>query len=90
MAQKKEDGRTRKRTPLTTGGRRKSCFFCKSKVDEITRNVELRGTGPASCWVARRGIVLVPSRGGRVIAVRRAVQPAAPVSAPAVAAGAAA
>ena len=35
MAQKKEDGRTRKRTPLTTGGRRKSCFFCKSKVEEI-------------------------------------------------------
>jgi small subunit ribosomal protein S18 len=29
------DGRSRKRLPPLTGGRRKSCFFCKSKVDEI-------------------------------------------------------
>jgi len=35
---------TRKRSPLSGGGRRKSCFFCKSKVDEIDyKNVnELR------------------------------------------------
>ena len=38
------DGRSRKRLPPLTGGRRKSCFFCKSKVDEIDyKNVgELR------------------------------------------------
>ena len=32
---KQSDGRTRKRLPPLTGGRRKSCFFCKTKVDEI-------------------------------------------------------
>ena len=57
-------------------------FEARTVLDEITRTLELRGTGPASRWVARRGIVLVPSRGGRVIAVRRAVRPAAPVAAP--------
>ena len=38
------DGRSRKRLPPLTGGRRKSCFFCKSKVDEVDyKNVnELR------------------------------------------------
>ena len=38
------NGRSRKRLPPLTGGRRKSCFFCKSKVDEIDyKNVnELR------------------------------------------------
>ena len=43
MAQK-SDQRSRKRPAPTTGGRRKSCFFCKSKVDEIDyKNVnELR------------------------------------------------
>ena len=34
MAQKTEQ-RGRKRLAPATGGRRKSCFFCKSKVDEI-------------------------------------------------------
>ena len=38
------DGRSRKRLAPLTGGRRKSCFFCKSKVDEVDyKNVnELR------------------------------------------------
>ena len=31
----KGNERSRKRLPPLTGGRRKSCFFCKSKVDEI-------------------------------------------------------
>ena len=36
MAQQKTDRTTsRKRTAPTGGGRRKSCFFCKSKVDEV-------------------------------------------------------
>jgi len=40
----KSNERSRKRLPPLTGGRRKSCFFCKSKVDEIDyKNVnELR------------------------------------------------
>ena len=45
MAAPKTDRSTsRKRTPQTGGGRRKSCFFCKSKVDEVDyKNVnELR------------------------------------------------
>ena len=45
MAQQKTDRTTsRKRTAPTGGGRRKSCFFCKSKVDEVDyKNVnELR------------------------------------------------
>jgi small subunit ribosomal protein S18 len=51
MAQKKEDGRTRKRTPLTTGGRRKSCFFCKSKVDEI----DYKNIGELRRYISERG-----------------------------------
>jgi small subunit ribosomal protein S18 len=45
LAQQKTDRNTsRKRTAPTSGGRRKSCFFCKSKVDEVDyKNVnELR------------------------------------------------
>jgi small subunit ribosomal protein S18 len=45
LAQQKTDRTSsRKRTARTTGGRRKSCFFCKSKVDEVDyKNVnELR------------------------------------------------
>ena len=45
MAQQKTDRTTsRKRTAPIGGGRRKSCFFCKSKVDEVDyKNVnELR------------------------------------------------
>jgi small subunit ribosomal protein S18 len=40
----KQDTRSRKRAAPAGGGRRKSCFFCKSKVDEIDyKNVnELR------------------------------------------------
>ena len=32
---KQSDGRSRKRLAPLTGARRKSCFFCKTKVDEI-------------------------------------------------------
>ena len=41
---KASEGRSRKRLAPLTGGRRKSCFFCKSKVDEVDyKNVnELR------------------------------------------------
>ena len=46
MAQEKKTDRntSRKRTTPMGGGRRKSCFFCKSKVDEVDyKNVnELR------------------------------------------------
>lgn len=44
MAGKGTDTRSRKRQPPLTGGRRKSCFFCKAKIDEIDyKNVaELR------------------------------------------------
>jgi small subunit ribosomal protein S18 len=37
LAQKREGDRSssRKRTPPTGPGRRKSCFFCKSKVEEV-------------------------------------------------------
>ena len=45
MAAPKSDRQgSRKRTAPTSGGRRKSCFFCKSKVDEVDyKNVnELR------------------------------------------------
>ncbi len=40
----KQDTRSRKRAAPAGGGRRKSCFFCKNKVDEIDyKNVtELR------------------------------------------------
>ena len=31
----KGNERSRKRLPPLTGGRRKSCFFCKSKVEEV-------------------------------------------------------
>jgi small subunit ribosomal protein S18 len=44
LAGKSSEGRSRKRLAPLTGGRRKSCFFCKTKVDEIDyKNVsELR------------------------------------------------
>jgi small subunit ribosomal protein S18 len=35
LAGKSSEGRSRKRLAPLTGGRRKSCFFCKTKVDEI-------------------------------------------------------
>jgi small subunit ribosomal protein S18 len=51
VAQKKDDQRTRKRTPLTTGGRRKSCFFCKSKVEEI----DYKNIGELRRYISERG-----------------------------------
>ena len=44
MAQPKTDRSTSRKRTAPAGGRRKSCFFCKSKVDEVDyKNVnELR------------------------------------------------
>ena len=35
MAQAKERSGSRKRAGVPTGGRRKNCFFCKDKIDEV-------------------------------------------------------
>ena len=45
------DGRSRKRLPPLTGGRRKSCFFCKSKVDEI----DYKNIGELRRYISERG-----------------------------------
>jgi cytochrome P450 len=60
-------------------------FEARTVLDELTRALELQPAGGPSRWVARRGIVLVPPQGGRVVAVRRRAQPrpAAPRSHPA-------
>lgn len=50
MAQK-NDQRSRKRPTLTTGGRRKSCFFCKSKVTEI----DYKNIGELRRYISERG-----------------------------------
>ncbi|HZQ02524.1 MAG TPA: 30S ribosomal protein S18 [Gaiellaceae bacterium] len=50
MAQK-TDQRGRKRQAPTAGGRRKSCFFCKSKVDEI----DYKNVGELRRYVSERG-----------------------------------
>ena len=48
-------------------------------LDELTRTLELRSALPPSRRIARRGIVIVPARGGPVIALhRRPMAPAAP------------
>jgi small subunit ribosomal protein S18 len=48
---KQSDGRSRKRLPPLTGGRRKSCFFCKTKVDEI----DYKNIGELRRYVSERG-----------------------------------
>ncbi len=45
------DGRSRKRLPPLTGGRRKSCFFCKSKVDEI----DYKNVGELRRYISEKG-----------------------------------
>ena len=50
MAQK-TDQRSRKRQAPATGGRRKSCFFCKSKVDEI----DYKNVGELRRYISERG-----------------------------------
>ena len=50
MAQKTEQ-RGRKRLAPATGGRRKSCFFCKSKVDEI----DYKNIGELRRYISEKG-----------------------------------
>ena len=47
----KGNERSRKRLPPLTGGRRKSCFFCKSKVDEI----DYKNVGELRRYISERG-----------------------------------
>ena len=49
MAQKQQD--RRKRTAPAGGGRRKSCFFCKTKVDEI----DYKNVGELRRYVSEKG-----------------------------------
>ena len=54
-------------------------FEARIVLDELTRTLELRSAGPPSRRIARRGIVIVPARGGPVIALhRRPMAPSAP------------
>jgi len=46
-------------------------FEARIVLDELTRALELRPAGPPSRWIGRRGIVMVPWRGGPVVATRR-------------------
>ncbi len=46
----KTEGRRKRMAPLT-GGRRKSCFFCKSKVDEI----DYKNIGELRRYVSEKG-----------------------------------
>ena len=50
MAQK-TDQRSRKRPAPTTGGRRKSCYFCKTKVAEI----DYKNIGELRRYISERG-----------------------------------
>jgi len=62
-------------------------FEAKIVLDELTRALELRPAGTPSRRIGRRGIVIVPARGGPVVAApRRATEPAPPRSRPAAAA----
>ena len=47
----KTDGRSRKRAAAPTGGRRKSCFFCKSKVEEI----DYKNIGELRRYISEKG-----------------------------------
>jgi small subunit ribosomal protein S18 len=51
VAGKSNDGRSRKRLPPLTAGRRKSCFFCKSKVDEI----DYKNVGELRRYISEKG-----------------------------------
>jgi len=50
VAQKTNE-RSRKRPAPTTGGRRKSCFFCKTHVDEI----DYKNVGELRRYISERG-----------------------------------
>jgi cytochrome P450 len=52
-------------------------FEAKTVLDEPLRGLELRPAGRPSRWIGRRGIVLVPARGGPVVATRRSASEAA-------------
>jgi cytochrome P450 family 135 len=47
-------------------------FEARTVLDELLRALELRPAGRPSRWIGRRGVVLVPARGGPVVATRRA------------------
>ena len=47
----KTDGRSRKRSAPPTGGRRKSCFFCKGKIDEI----DYKNIGELRRYISEKG-----------------------------------
>jgi cytochrome P450 family 135 len=46
-------------------------FEARIVLDELLRALSLTPAGPPSRWIGRRGIVLVPWRGGPVVAARR-------------------
>ena len=48
---KQSDGRSRKRLAPLTGARRKSCFFCKTKIDEI----DYKNIGELRRYISERG-----------------------------------
>ena len=51
MAGKSSEQRNRKRPAPATGGRRKSCFFCKNKVDEI----DYKNIGELRRYISEKG-----------------------------------
>ena len=53
-------------------------FEARIVLDELLGALELRPAGRPSRWIGRRGIVLVPARGGPVVAVRRRASVASP------------
>jgi cytochrome P450 family 135 len=53
-------------------------FEARTVLDELLRALELRPARRPSRWIGRRGIVLVPARGGPVVAARRASSKTAP------------
>jgi cytochrome P450 len=46
-------------------------FEAETVLDELVRALELRPAGPPSRWIGRRGVVMVPWRGGPLIATHR-------------------
>ncbi len=51
MAGKSQEARSRKRQAPAAGGRRKSCFFCKTKVDEV----DYKNVGELRRYISERG-----------------------------------
>ena len=50
-------------------------FEAKTVLEELVRELELRPAAPPSRWIGRRGVVLVPVRGGPLVATRRHAVP---------------